>query len=55
MLAFNPRERIGAGESLMHEYLAAYHDPTDEPTAKETFDWTFSGHQCDPEMWKMMV
>lgn len=55
MLAFNPRERISADETLRHEYLAAYHDPTDEPTAKETFDWTLSGCQNDPETWKMMV
>ncbi|KAK9847386.1 CMGC/MAPK/P38 protein kinase [Penicillium brevicompactum] len=55
MLAFNPRERISADETLLHEYLAAYHDPTDEPTSKETFDWPLSGYQNDPETWKMMV
>lgn len=31
MLVFDPRERITAAEALAHPYLAAYHDPADEP------------------------
>ncbi|KAJ5953209.1 p38 MAP kinase [Penicillium verhagenii] len=54
-LNFDPRERIGADESLVHPYMAEYHDPTDEPTAKEPFDWTFSDRNCSLETWKMMV
>ncbi|KAF3003326.1 MAPK protein hog1 [Penicillium rubens] len=33
ILVFNPTERIRAVEALAHEYLAPYHDPTDEPVA----------------------
>lgn len=32
MLAFDPRQRITAAEALRHPYLAAYHDPQDEPS-----------------------
>ena len=32
LLAFNPAKRITAEEALEHPYLAAYHDPEDEPT-----------------------
>lgn len=31
MLVFDPRQRITAAEALAHPYLAAYHDPQDEP------------------------
>ncbi|WBW71239.1 MAP kinase Spk1 [Schizosaccharomyces osmophilus] len=33
MLTFNPDKRITAEEALEHPYVAAYHDPDDEPTA----------------------
>ncbi|BGO99518.1 mitogen activated protein kinase [Rhodotorula toruloides] len=32
-LTFDPTKRITAEQALEHPYLAAYHDPTDEPTA----------------------
>ncbi len=35
MLVFDPRKRITAAEALAHEYVAPYHDPTDEPVASE--------------------
>ena len=35
MLVFDPRKRITAAEALAHEYVAPYHDPTDEPIASE--------------------
>ena len=35
MLVFDPKKRITAAEALAHEYLAPYHDPTDEPVAEE--------------------
>lgn len=31
MLVFDPSQRITAAEALAHPYLAAYHDPRDEP------------------------
>ncbi|KAK9847464.1 hypothetical protein MYU51_018701 [Penicillium brevicompactum] len=39
MLQFDPAERISASDALDSQYLALYHDATDEPTATETFDW----------------
>lgn len=38
MLVFDPYKRVKAAEALAHEYLAPYHDPTDEPVAEEKFD-----------------
>lgn len=43
LLYFNPLHRPDASTSLTHEYLAQYHDPTDEPLSKvaltpEAFD-----------------
>ncbi|KAL8745579.1 MAG: hypothetical protein Q9190_002291 [Brigantiaea leucoxantha] len=42
MLVFDPRMRVRAGDGLAHEYLAPYHDPSDEPVADEKFDWSFN-------------
>lgn len=42
MLVFDPRKRVKAAQALAHEYLAPYHDPTDEPVAEEKFDWSFN-------------
>ncbi|KAJ5260374.1 Mitogen-activated protein kinase hog1 [Penicillium chrysogenum] len=52
ILVFNPTERIRAAEALAHEYLAPYHDPTDEPVAQEKFDWyseTLDFHNIDQD------
>jgi len=32
-LTFDPKKRLTVDEALEHPYLAAYHDPEDEPTA----------------------
>lgn len=39
MLQFNPTNRITAEEALAHPYLAALHDPSDEPTCPLMFDF----------------
>jgi len=31
-LTFDPKKRMTVGQALEHPYLAAYHDPEDEPT-----------------------
>ena len=41
MLTFDPEKRITVGEALAHPYLAALHDPTDEPEAPGVFDFEF--------------
>jgi p38 MAP kinase len=55
MLVFDPRSRITATEALSHEYLAPYHDPTDEPAAAEKFDWSFNDADLPVDTWKVMM
>ena len=55
MLVFDPRKRITATESLEHEYVAPYHDPTDEPEAAEKFDWSFNDADLPVDTWKVMM
>jgi len=55
MLVFDPRTRITATEGLSHEYLAPYHDPTDEPAAEEAFDWSFNDADLPVDTWKVMM
>ena len=55
MLVFDPRKRITATESLGHEYVAPYHDPTDEPEAAEKFDWSFNDADLPTDTWKVMM
>ncbi|KAH7705514.1 mitogen-activated protein kinase 1 [Aphelenchoides avenae] len=37
MLTFNPHKRISIDDALAHPYLAAYHDPNDEPVCETPF------------------
>ncbi|OJJ65140.1 hypothetical protein ASPSYDRAFT_372814 [Aspergillus sydowii CBS 593.65] len=53
-LVFAPKERLNADQALAHEYLAPYHDPTDEPEA-EKFDWSFNDTDLPVHTWKMMM
>ncbi|ELU37155.1 mitogen activated protein kinase [Rhizoctonia solani AG-1 IA] len=55
MLVFDPRKRITAAEALSHEYVAPYHDPTDEPIASEPFDWSFNDADLPVDTWKVMM
>jgi hypothetical protein len=55
MLVFDPRKRIDASESLAHPYVAPYHDPSDEPTALEKFDWSFNDADLPVDTWKVMM
>lgn len=55
MLVFDPKKRITAETALAHEYLAPYHDPTDEPVAGEKFDWTFNDADLPVDTWKIMM
>ncbi|KZZ88433.1 mitogen-activated protein kinase HOG1 [Ascosphaera apis ARSEF 7405] len=55
MLVFDPKKRITAAESLSHEYLAPYHDPTDEPEADMKFDWSFNDAELPVDTWKIMM
>jgi p38 MAP kinase len=55
ILVFNPTKRIQAAEALAHEYLAPYHDPTDEPVAQKKFDWSFTDLDVSVGTWKIMM
>ncbi|EGY20830.1 mitogen-activated protein kinase HOG1 [Verticillium dahliae VdLs.17] len=55
MLVFDPKKRITATEALAHEYLAPYHDLTDEPVAVEKFDWSFNDSNLPVDTWKIMM
>ena len=55
MLVFDPRTRIQAGDALAHEYLAPYHDPSDEPEADAKFDWSFNDADLPVDQWKVMM
>lgn len=55
MLVFDPKKRITATEALGHDYLAPYHDPTDEPVADEKFDWSFNDADLPVDTWKIMM
>ena len=55
MLVFGPRKRVKAAEALAHPYLAPYHDPTDEPSAEEKFDWSFNDADLPVDTWKIMM
>ena len=55
MLIFDPKRRISAATGLTHEYLAPYHDPTDEPDAEEKFDWSFNDAELPVDTWKVMM
>jgi hypothetical protein len=44
LLTRDSPEPLGSAEQAIEErYLAPYHDPSDEPVAKEKFDWGFFG------------
>lgn len=55
MLVFDPKKRITAAQALSHDYLAPYHDPTDEPVAEEKFDWSFNDADLPVDTWKIMM
>jgi p38 MAP kinase len=55
MLVFDPRKRVTAAAALTHEYVAPYHDPTDEPVTAEKFDWSFNDADLPVDTWKVMM
>jgi serine/threonine protein kinase len=55
ILQIDARERCSAVEALTSQYLAPYHDPQDEPTADEVFDWTFFEADLPAEIWKTIM
>ena len=55
MLAFSPARRISVDDALAHPYLAALHDPEDEPVAAAPFSFPFDSETLTEETVRMMV
>lgn len=55
MLVLDPRKRITTAEALKHDYLATYHDESDEPVADTQFDWSFNDADFPIDSWRMMM
>ncbi|KAJ5448426.1 hypothetical protein N7445_003247 [Penicillium cf. griseofulvum] len=55
MLQLDPEKRCSAEESLEMQYLAPYHDPSDEPGATEKFNWVFLEADHPADVWKTVL
>lgn len=55
MLAFDPAKRITVEEALAHPYLAALHDPADEPVALTPFNFDFENWDLTKEQFKDLI
>jgi serine/threonine protein kinase len=55
MLAFNPAKRITVEDALKHPYLADLHNPEDEPTCSEEFDFDFEKADLSKEMIQELI
>ena len=55
MLAFSPARRISVDDALAHPYLAALHDPEDEPVAATPFSFPFDSETLTEETVRILV
>ena len=55
MLTFSPAKRISVDDALAHPYLAALHDPDDEPVASAPFEFPFDTEQLSEETVRQLV
>lgn len=55
MLQIDPERRCSAAESLQSQYLVPYHDPNDEPTMTEPFDWSVLEVDVPAGVWKTII
>ncbi|BFZ63973.1 mitogen-activated serine/threonine-protein kinase [Saitoella coloradoensis] len=55
LLTFDPAKRITVEEALEHPYLSVWHDPSDEPTCSQEFDFGFESVQDVDEMRQMIL
>ncbi len=55
MLTFSPARRISVDDALAHPYLAALHDPDDEPVASAPFEFPFDTEQLSEEGVRALV
>jgi len=55
MLAFNPEKRLTVQEALAHPYLAALHDPAEEPIAPPPFNFDFENANLTEEAYRDLI
>lgn len=55
MLQLNPQRRISASEALTSEYLAPFHDPSDEPTTTDMKDGSLQKAELPVDVWKTIL
>ena len=55
MLAFSPTRRASVDAALAHPYLAALHDPNDEPVAAAPFTFPFDAETLSEEAVRALV
>lgn len=55
MLAFDPSSRISVEQALEHPYLQIWHDASDEPDCKTTFNFDFEVVEDVGDMRKMIL
>jgi mitogen-activated protein kinase 1/3 len=55
MLVFNPDDRITVEQALEHPYLESLHEPLDEPTCANPFDFSFeNGELKKPQLQRLI-
>ncbi|KAJ1967537.1 mitogen activated protein kinase 2 [Dimargaris xerosporica] len=55
LLKFDPAQRITVEEVLQHPYLEAYHEPEDEPSHEQMFDFSFESAKNIEDIKRMIV
>lgn len=55
LLEFNPKKRITAEEALRHPFFAGYHQPDDEPSHPQTFDFSFERADTIDDIKRLIV
>uniref|UniRef100_A0A6B2L7Z0 Mitogen-activated protein kinase n=1 Tax=Arcella intermedia TaxID=1963864 RepID=A0A6B2L7Z0_9EUKA len=55
MLSFNPEKRLTVQEALAHPYLAALHEPTEEPVAPPPFNFEFENANLSESEYRELI
>ena len=55
ILTFNPKKRYTVEQCISHPYFEGLHDPEQEPTAENTFDFSFDKESLTKEKLRNMI